>query len=1018
MITPEFVKYFINIINAKTKGTISESLGRLIIEITSKDSYYNLKSWQTIIDGLIVQFSRMEENLNSLTIAFIFRLIMCCNNKIEQNQYNETESNHISDIWAKFVPIFFLKNMGKLNYHVLGIILLMKTVLKQKKEEIINQVLIRILKEKEQAKDRAIMIDTFLRVSSLMNVDIQIIKYCNSIITHIISNGKEQDKKFEEFTKADLTASFPKLFDLCKTLPIGEQNLTFDNLFSIENDKVNKSLLEQALGCEGFLINTDVDKAQSLSYYIKMLINFMVEHAQGGGLELMQEKLLALLQYYFSFNCEPTFDLNRFVFLNAVTEMYILFADYLLSKGERFAEKQAILEFSQMAAEHMLEIFDVLALRYFKCALKDKSFFLNENLSNLLANVWLLSGNIIEIKDADFEHISNIQSQSTLKDISNKLSCEELKEKDASQKAQHYSVSILESHLATHTPCKTRSELHFIEKAMLSTIQLLTSILPTCFRLFSDVPQATKELVLKLFIKAELPVFPECVQESIRTSAIEMCKAIGIPQNLAVSLHHATNGLMQMFKITQFLNQTIESQFFDSTLSNKLMNILLNRWKTSFHNAYSACATEEVLKFAQELAMNNLINSIKNVYQLLNSNEIEENITIQIINIISECIEGKDEILKNALQEITLAFDEKKIKQILLIPGKECKFQELLTKIAKNNVPLQDKLYDILIKHLVSEELPNEDCLYSHLGLLEKIVLGNRGRFVSRILEDLFAWSVSCKSGRLQEILLDYFATICCKGLSVEYPKGEKSYEDNDIQDAELEGYGVFSFERKEEAVKPGNYCTFSKTKKHFEIQPSYHCYTCNLMDSKGCCSVCAKKCHKGHNVLFWKICSFYCDCHGEGKCKAMPRDYEHSDDHSENMLIKHYIEQRERERESEREREREREADRERFIIMGEDSSDQIMEEWKEKNPQFTRISKKVMIEHDGGDNDIEREFIEKMIRMQKGEDSSDSEPQVAISKDKVESQVVSDASQEDKSICVAPRDIPYESKNIFKYL
>lgn len=1013
-ITPEFVKKLLKIINSNSKGIILESLGKLIIEITCKDTCYNLKSWQTIISGLLLHFSEVEENINLLSVAFIFRLIICCSNKMDHKYYNEEELRALSEIWTKFAPVFFLKDMGKLNFHVLGIVLLLKTVLKQKKEVILNQALLQILKANEKGKDPATMIDTFLRVSSLLNMDIPISKYCDSIIMHIISNGKEQDKKFEDFSKADLSASLPKLFTLCKTLPIGEQTLTFDNLFSIKNDEVNKPLLEQALGCQYFLVYTDADKMQSLSYYIKMLINLMVEHTQGIGVDLVQEKLLALLQYYFSFDCQQTLDLNRFVFLNAVSEMYILFADFLISTGENFTEKQAILEFSQMAAEHMLEIFDNLALSYFKCALNEKAMLPQKNLPKLLANAWLILGDAIGtmekigVKDIELEHISNIQLELALKEISNKISSEDLKQKDANQKAQHWAVSILESHIITHTSCRTRSELHYIEKAMISTIQLLTSLLPTCFRLFGATPQATKELVLKLFIKAEMPVFPDFIQESIRNSAIEMCKAIGLSQNLAVSVHHASNGLLQMSKITQFLNQIMELQVMEDEFLGKLIKLLLNKWKTSFQTAYSACTTEEVLNFAQQLAMHDLIKSIKSIYQLLNLSEIGPSINIQIINIIWECIERGDETLNAALQEITFAFDAQKIKEFLAIPEKESKFQALLTKFAKNNVPLQDKLYEILVKDLVNEDLAEKSCLYSRLNLLEGIVHSNKKRFISRLIEDLLAWAVcNKKNSRIQELLLDYFATICCKGLSVSYPKSGKSHNDLDIQDAELEGYGISNFTRKEESVKPGNYCTFLRTKKRFEIQPSYHCYTCNLVDSKGCCTLCAKTCHKGHNVLFWKNCSFYCDCHTEGRCKAMPREFEFSDsdENSHHMLVRHYIEQREREKEKERERENER-------LLMAEDSPDQNMEEWKERHSIFPRIIQNMRANQDSAENDDEREYIEKLIRLEKEDGSSDSDVQEPIRREQVESPVISDVPPKIiKQISLTPRDIPYES-------
>ena len=50
-----------------------------------------------------------------------------------------------------------------------------------------------------------------------------------------------------------------------------------------------------------------------------------------------------------------------------------------------------------------------------------------------------------------------------------------------------------------------------------------------------------------------------------------------------------------------------------------------------------------------------------------------------------------------------------------------------------------------------------------------------------------------------------------------------------------------------------------------------YHCYTCGLAENTGVCSVCAKVCHKDHELAFSKHGSFFCDCgaRGDGHCKV-----------------------------------------------------------------------------------------------------------------------------------------------------
>lgn len=40
-----------------------------------------------------------------------------------------------------------------------------------------------------------------------------------------------------------------------------------------------------------------------------------------------------------------------------------------------------------------------------------------------------------------------------------------------------------------------------------------------------------------------------------------------------------------------------------------------------------------------------------------------------------------------------------------------------------------------------------------------------------------------------------------------------------------------------------------------------YFCYTCGLVESEGCCSVCVKVCHKDHDVAYARHGNFFCDC-------------------------------------------------------------------------------------------------------------------------------------------------------------
>ncbi|XP_066587252.1 E3 ubiquitin-protein ligase UBR4 [Prorops nasuta] len=68
--------------------------------------------------------------------------------------------------------------------------------------------------------------------------------------------------------------------------------------------------------------------------------------------------------------------------------------------------------------------------------------------------------------------------------------------------------------------------------------------------------------------------------------------------------------------------------------------------------------------------------------------------------------------------------------------------------------------------------------------------------------------------------------------------------------------------------------CTFTVTHKEFMNQHWYHCHTCSMVDGVGVCSVCARVCHKGHDVTYAKYGNFFCDCGAkeDGSCQALTK--------------------------------------------------------------------------------------------------------------------------------------------------
>ncbi|KAG1664196.1 E3 ubiquitin-protein ligase UBR4 [Nymphon striatum] len=78
--------------------------------------------------------------------------------------------------------------------------------------------------------------------------------------------------------------------------------------------------------------------------------------------------------------------------------------------------------------------------------------------------------------------------------------------------------------------------------------------------------------------------------------------------------------------------------------------------------------------------------------------------------------------------------------------------------------------------------------------------------------------------------------------------------------------------EDSDDDSKCNKLCTFTVTQKEFMNQHWYHCHTCKMVDGVGVCTVCAKVCHKDHDVTYAKFGSFFCDCgaKADGSCVAL----------------------------------------------------------------------------------------------------------------------------------------------------
>jgi ribosomal protein L12E/L44/L45/RPP1/RPP2 len=82
------------------------------------------------------------------------------------------------------------------------------------------------------------------------------------------------------------------------------------------------------------------------------------------------------------------------------------------------------------------------------------------------------------------------------------------------------------------------------------------------------------------------------------------------------------------------------------------------------------------------------------------------------------------------------------------------------------------------------------------------------------------------------------------------------------------------NYEDMDETELNSKLCTFTVTKKDFKNQHWYYCHTCKMVDRIGMCTICAKVCHKDHDVSYAKYGSFFCDCGAkeDGSCLAMTK--------------------------------------------------------------------------------------------------------------------------------------------------
>ena len=63
--------------------------------------------------------------------------------------------------------------------------------------------------------------------------------------------------------------------------------------------------------------------------------------------------------------------------------------------------------------------------------------------------------------------------------------------------------------------------------------------------------------------------------------------------------------------------------------------------------------------------------------------------------------------------------------------------------------------------------------------------------------------------------------------------------------------------EDSDDEALDGKLCTYIQTARVFMSQHWYHCHTCGMVEGVGCCSVCARVCHRDHTTYTCLKCKW-----------------------------------------------------------------------------------------------------------------------------------------------------------------
>lgn len=851
-------------------------LGKLVIELTQKDASYNAKTWAYIIGIIGAYLKNTNTSITCYLLALILKLALCCYNKMEQKAYNDADLFMLKKLWFG-VAESLLANPDKEDQQKqqreLAILFLLQTILKEKNEETLINIFFDILSGSSPAESHARLFDFFLKVLSALNSKTEVMISCSEFLSSILLKGTIVTLHFD-FANKDVPAAFNKLASACIQKQKGMQLLSLDNLLSIDTQGINLTLIEQLLSNPHLILYPEENKIQYTNYFLKALLEFSLAPQIASIAESLQQHFLWLCQLHTSATLSNDIKANQYVYLNAVMHMYTLFLDNFLTQGQALGKSEEITEAIINSCFISLKALDCELQHFFELILNEKKDIVN--MAKIFKDLTQIYGaeraitNKLGLKDVDISFIVTINDANTMGSLTEKVVTDWNNKLKEAQK--HIALlSILEFHYSTHIKVEEKVQgLSETCKMIISSMQLIYCLARLSQRLFATVSQKSKEKILKLLSNVKSNSLISFSETQLKSSIIELSKILtqGKPENFESTI----SGLIVMEKTANALKCVLDYPNIQTQkeIILKIIDMFLDVWKVSANLidlSFNPDAIIAITNYDFVAAVKNLATIIETV----NTTEI----ILQVMLILWESIGKKDKLLLSVIQTPLLKMSIIGIQEMLKINDPNHHFHNLLHEIIPTCEPLQQKVFTILVDSMLTNPNMEQHILKEHLKLLDDINTLSKEKYAQALIDSLLPAIQNCQNNSTQELLLNYLSGISYSGMKVTYPKHEIPSKKQiiEVEEDAVEGYNVVQYIKKDESLKPGTLCTYVKTRRKAELQPGYLCYTCNIVENKMCCSICAKTCHKNHKVAFSKIASFTCECHNETNCISLPKD-------------------------------------------------------------------------------------------------------------------------------------------------